>query len=52
MNREAALWTLKQYATKGKMEAHAVLLALGPEGKDDLTTSEVRDCCKDAMRAT
>ena len=50
MNREAAVWTLKQYASKGTMQAHAVLLAIGPEDKDDIFSSDVRECCNEAMR--
>ncbi len=50
MNREAAVWTLKEAAVRGRLEAHAVLLALGSRKDDDVFVSDVRACCHEVLR--
>ncbi|MEW6722012.1 MAG: hypothetical protein AB1324_02010 [Candidatus Micrarchaeota archaeon] len=44
-NREAAVWTLNVYASRGKHEAHHLLMSLGPEGLDDVNSADVRMTC-------
>ncbi len=49
MNREASVWMLKEYASKGKMHAHQVLLALGNGKEDDPGSADVRTCCLEIL---
>ncbi len=51
MNREAALWMLKEAASKGKLQAHQVLLSLGNSREDDPNMAELRSRCHEVLGA-
>ncbi len=49
MNREASLWMLSEAASKGKLQAHQVLLALGSPRDDGPSAADLRSRCHEIL---